>query len=55
MITDAQTYMISDPWMLLGPALAIIIVVMSLNLLGDAVRDRLDPRDMTRVIVPIEK
>jgi peptide/nickel transport system permease protein len=55
MITDAQTYMTSDPWMLLGPALAIIIVVMSLNLLGDAVRDRLDPRDMARVIAPIEK
>ncbi|HZR42275.1 MAG TPA: ABC transporter permease, partial [Ktedonobacteraceae bacterium] len=56
MITDAQTYMTSDPWMLLGPALAIIIVVLSLNLLGDAVRDRLDPRDMTSVITtPIEK
>jgi peptide/nickel transport system permease protein len=56
MITDAQTYMTSDPWMLLGPALAIIIVVLSLNLLGDAVRDRLDPRDMTRMITtPIEK
>src|SRR5579884_3342161 len=56
MITDAQTYMTTDPWMLLGPALAIVIVVLSLNLLGDAVRDRLDPRDMTRVITtPIEK
>ena len=55
MITDAQTYLTSDPWMLLGPALAIIIVVMSLNLLGDAVRDRLDPRDMERIMTPIEK
>jgi peptide/nickel transport system permease protein len=55
MITDAQTYLTSDPWMLLGPALAIIIVVLSLNLLGDAVRDRLDPRDMERIMTPIEK
>ena len=55
MINDAQTYMISDPWMLLAPALAIIIVVLSLNLLGDAVRDRLDPRDMGAVTTPIEK
>ncbi len=45
MINDAQIYLNSDPWMLLGPALAIILVVLSLNLLGDAIRDRLDPRD----------
>lgn len=50
MINDAQTYLNSDPWMLLGPALAIILVILSLNLLGDAIRDRLDPRDSLRVI-----
>jgi peptide/nickel transport system permease protein len=49
MINDAKTYLTSDPWMLLGPTLAIVLVVLSLNLLGDAVRDRLDPRDATRV------
>jgi ABC-type dipeptide/oligopeptide/nickel transport system permease subunit len=48
MISDAQTYLMSDPWMLLGPALAIVITVLSLNLLGDALRDRLDPRSVTR-------
>jgi len=50
MINDAQTYLTSDPWMMLGPALAIILVVLSLNLLGDAIRDRLDPRDSVRVM-----
>jgi peptide/nickel transport system permease protein len=49
MINDAKTYLTSDPWMLLGPTLAVVLVVLSLNLLGDAVRDRLDPRDATRV------
>ncbi|HEU0003055.1 MAG TPA: ABC transporter permease [Ktedonobacteraceae bacterium] len=48
MISDAQVYLSTDPWMMLGPALAIILVVVSLNLLGDALRDRLDPRDYTR-------
>ena len=48
MISDAQSYLNSDAWMMLGPALAIILVVISLNLLGDALRDRLDPRDYTR-------
>jgi len=48
MINDAQIYLNSDPWMLLGTALAIILVVLSLNILGDAVRDHLDPRDSVR-------
>lgn len=56
MISDAQTYLQSDPWMLLGPALTIIIVVLSLNLLGDVVRDRLDPRDAAHVsTAPIQE
>ncbi|HLZ61612.1 MAG TPA: ABC transporter permease [Ktedonosporobacter sp.] len=52
MISDAQVYLRSDPWMMLGPALALVLVVLSLNLFGDAVRDRLDPRDMTGVMRP---
>jgi peptide/nickel transport system permease protein len=51
MISDAQTYLTgSDPWMLLGPALAIVVTVLALNLLGDAIRDRLDPRSATRMV-----
>lgn len=51
MIADAQPYLTGgqDPWMVLGPALAITISVLSLNLLGDALRDRLDPRTASRV------
>jgi peptide/nickel transport system permease protein len=48
MVSDAQSYLSIDPWMMFGPALAIVLVVISLNLLGDALRDRLDPRDYTR-------
>lgn len=45
MINDAQPYLTggTDAWMILGPALAITITVLSLNLLGDSLRDRLDP------------
>lgn len=48
MITDAQTFLSIDPWMIVGPSLAIILVVLSFNLVGDALRDRLDPRDAAR-------
>jgi ABC-type dipeptide/oligopeptide/nickel transport system permease subunit len=45
MITDAQTYLFVDPWMIVGPALAIILIVVSLNLVGDALRDRFNLRE----------
>lgn len=44
MVTDAQPFLASDPWMMFGPALALVLVLVSLNLVGDALRDRLDPR-----------
>src|SRR5579863_3986154 len=49
MISEAQVYLTTDPWMLLGPTLAIILVVLSLNILGDALRDHLDPRSKKSV------
>lgn len=55
MITDAQTYLASDPWMMLGPALAIILVLLSLNLVGDALRGLLDPRDAMYISTPFRK
>ncbi|HEY7985255.1 MAG TPA: ABC transporter permease [Ktedonobacterales bacterium] len=49
MIFEAQPFLINgDPWMILGPVLALVLTVLSLNLFGDALRDRLDPRSATR-------
>ena len=55
MITDAQQFIYTDPWMMLGPALAIVLVLLSLNIVGDALRDRLDPRDARRIDLPLRK
>lgn len=55
MVTDAQTFLASDPWMMVGPSLAIVLIVLSLNLVGDALRDRLDPRDAERIAMPLTK
>jgi peptide/nickel transport system permease protein len=54
MVSDAQVYLSSDPWMIFGPSLAIVLIVLSLNILGDSLRDRLDPRDVLRLSKPIE-
>jgi oligopeptide transport system permease protein len=36
----------SAPWMLLVPAGFLVMLLMSFNLLGDALADALDPRDV---------
>ena len=40
----AQSYVKTAPWVAIFPGLAIVLVVFSWNLLGDALRDVLDPR-----------
>jgi peptide/nickel transport system permease protein len=40
----ARVYMLQAPWMVIWPGLALSIVVYGVNMLGDAVRDILDPR-----------
>ena len=44
MLSDAQTYMFQDPLQAVFPGLAIMLAVFGLNLLGDGLRDALDPR-----------
>lgn len=43
MINEAQNYYHADPWMMLFPGVAIMITVLGFNLLGDWLRDTLDP------------
>jgi ABC-type dipeptide/oligopeptide/nickel transport system permease subunit len=44
MLTDAQSYMFLDQNLAIWPGLAIFLVVFGFNVLGDGVRDSLDPR-----------
>jgi peptide/nickel transport system permease protein len=44
MLNAAQRFLNSAPWMAIWPGLAIFLVVLSLNLVGDGLRDALDPR-----------
>jgi len=44
MISQGRQYMDQAGWIMLFPGLAIVITVLSLQLLGDGLRDMLDPR-----------
>ncbi|MCZ7658919.1 MAG: ABC transporter permease [Xanthobacteraceae bacterium] len=45
MLNAAQRFLINAPWMAVWPGLAIFLTVLSFNLLGDGLRDALDPRE----------
>jgi peptide/nickel transport system permease protein len=45
MLNDARDYWLSAPWALIFPGLAITVLVLGFNLLGDGLRDALDPAD----------
>ena len=44
MLSDGRSYVTSAPWLSIFPGLAIFVVVLGINLLGDGLRDVLDPR-----------
>lgn len=44
MLSDARNLMEMAPWLLLVPAIALMLAVLGFNLLGDALRDILDPK-----------
>jgi peptide/nickel transport system permease protein len=44
MLMDAQATMATQPWLSIFPGLAILIVVLAVNFLGDGLQDALDPR-----------
>jgi len=44
MLAESRTFITRAPWLLFFPGLMIVLTAFSLNLVGDALRDRLDPR-----------
>jgi peptide/nickel transport system permease protein len=45
MLNSAQRFLTNAPWMAVWPGLAIFLTVLSFNLLGDGLRDALDPKE----------
>ena len=48
MLNEGRGFLRDAPWMTTAPGLAIATTVLAVNLLGDALRDILDPRQRTR-------
>ncbi len=44
LINEGRQYMLLAPWLVLGPGAFITLAILGINLLGDGLRDALDPR-----------
>lgn len=44
MLSESRKYMELAPWLAIAPAVAIILTILSFNILGDSLRDVLDPK-----------
>jgi peptide/nickel transport system permease protein len=49
MVSDGQRYLLTHPILSMSPGLAIVLVVLGFNLVGDGLRDALDPRLRGRI------
>jgi peptide/nickel transport system permease protein len=45
MIAEGQTYYRTAPWLIIAPGTAILVTVVGFNLLGEGLRDALDPKE----------
>ena len=48
MLVNARDFLVTAPWVVLAPGLTIFVVTLGINLLGNAIRDVLDPRETTK-------
>lgn len=48
MLMDAQATMATKPWLTIFPGMAILLIVLSANFIGDGLQDALDPTERTR-------
>ncbi|MFT4416700.1 ABC transporter permease [Fredinandcohnia humi] len=44
MLADSKQYLIQAPWTMIFPGLAVMLTVLGFNLMGDGLRDALDPK-----------
>ncbi|WP_241156773.1 nickel transporter permease [Bacillus sp. FJAT-42376] len=44
MLSDSKQYLIQAPWTMIFPGIAIMLTVLGFNLMGDGLRDALDPK-----------
>lgn len=45
LIQEGNLYMVTAPWLIVAPGLVLVAAILAINLIGDGLRDRLEPRE----------
>ena len=49
LIQEGTVYMVKSPLLLIAPGIVLVIAILCINVIGDSLRDRLDPREARRL------
>lgn len=49
LVQEGTVYMVTAPWLIIAPCAVLVIAILAINLIGDALRDRFDPREARRL------
>jgi peptide/nickel transport system permease protein len=47
LVQEGTVYMVIAPWLMILPGALLVIAILSINLVGDSLRDRLEPREVS--------
>jgi peptide/nickel transport system permease protein len=45
LIKEGTTYMVKAPWLIVAPGAVLVIAILAINIIGDSLRDRFEPRE----------
>ncbi|WP_433474515.1 ABC transporter permease [Spirillospora sp. CA-142024] len=45
LINQGAVYLVAAPWLVVGPGVVLVLAILSINVFGDGLRDRLEPRE----------
>ena len=44
MVSNGRDYMLTNWWLAIAPSVVIVVIIMQVSLIGDWLRDKLDPK-----------
>jgi peptide/nickel transport system permease protein len=46
LVQEGTIYMVKAPWLMIAPGAVLVLAILSINIIGDSLRDRFDPRQI---------